>query len=40
MYKNKAEMKTAKKTTLLNNNEGKERQEDYSMSIAYTADIV
>ena len=38
-HRNKAEMKTRKKTTLLQNNDGKERQEDYPTSAAYTPDL-
>ena len=34
-YRNKAEMKTCKKTNLLWNNDGKEREEDYSISTAF-----
>ena len=34
-YRNKAEMKTHKKTTLLRNDGGKERQEDYTLHLLY-----
>ena len=34
-YRNKAEMKASKKTTLLSNNGEKERQEDYPTSVVY-----
>ena len=38
-YKNKAEMKTCKKTTQLQNDNRKESQEDYLISAVYSADI-
>ena len=34
-YRNKAEMKTRKKTTLMWNNSGKHKQEDYPTSAAH-----
>ena len=38
-YRNKAGMKINKKTTLLRNDGGIERQEDYPTSAEYTADV-
>ena len=35
----RAEMKTYKKTTLLQDNDGIERQEDYLISAVYAADV-
>ena len=39
MCRNKAEKKTYKKTTLLQSNGGKERQEDYLLYAKYAANI-
>ena len=38
-YRNKTWMKAHQKTTLLRNNGGKERQEDYPTSAAYAANV-
>ena len=38
-YRNKVEMKAYKKTTLLRNDDGKEKQEDYPMHLLHVQEI-